>query len=194
MAASLLKRGFKADAERKATAYREEMSLHPCAPLCAFKLAAHLGVIVFASDELIRQSFVLEQLVATTNIALADCGWSALTMPLPDGKRLIIHNHAHNKFRQQSNIMHELAHIICDHQLEANTAVSIQLRKLDAQQEEEANCLGSILQLSTPCLLWARKQKMDTSQIAAHFVASIEMVEYRMRITGLGKRGISSNR
>jgi Zn-dependent peptidase ImmA (M78 family) len=56
------------------------------------------------------------------------------------------------------------------------------------EEEEEAICLGATLQLSKPCLLWVRKRNMTNEEIASHFNASVEMVNFRMSMTGLNKQ------
>ena len=70
---SILKRGFKAEAERLAKQYREELNIHPCAPLCAFKLTEHLQVPIWKATEFIKTSREIDLLSK-------DCGWSALTL------------------------------------------------------------------------------------------------------------------
>ncbi len=51
---SILKRGFKAQAERMAKQYREELEIHPCDSLCAFKLAEHLCIPVYSATEFLN--------------------------------------------------------------------------------------------------------------------------------------------
>ena len=191
---STLKRGFKANAERLAKQYRIELNIHPCAALCAFKLAEHLQIAVYeASNILTSQEHV--NLLSGANGE--ECEWSALTMVTAVGNRIIIHNPFHSETRQQSNIMHELAHIICKHersQKEYDFEIPFGMREFDEVQEEEAKCLGSTLQLPTPCLLWANKRAMKKEEIAVHFNASNDMVNYRMNMTGITKRNYFMNR
>jgi Zn-dependent peptidase ImmA (M78 family) len=185
----ILKRGFKADAERKGKAYRIALSIHPCAPLCAFKLAEHLAVPVYPATDFLTQ---IQDINKINGCDGQDSEWSALTMVTKAGIRIIIHNSFNSVARQQSDIMHELAHIICDHkrsQTEYDFEIPFGMREFDELQEEEAKCLGSTLQLPTPCLLWAKKRKMLTDAIASHFTASVDMVIYRMNMTGISKRG-----
>ena len=173
----ILKRGFKAKAEKIATECRENLNIHPCAPLCAFKLAEYLNVQIYNVTDFFNEVYEIE-------------GFSALTMITKIGNRIIIHNNFHNLYRQQSNIMHEIAHILCQHkvkELPVGVNLPFGMRDFDKLQEEEAICLGATLQLSKPCLLWARKRNMTNDQIASHFNASREMVNFRMSMTGLNK-------
>lgn len=184
----ILKRGFKADAERKAKEYREALSIHPCAPLCAFKLAEHLIVPVYPATEFLTLTHDINNLNGSNG---KDPEWSALTMLTKAGNRIIIHNSFNSVARQQSDLMHELAHIICKHersQSEYDFEIPFGMRDYDELQEEEAKCLGSTLQLPTPCLLWAKKRNMSNGDIAGHFNASEVMVTYRMNMTGIFKR------
>ncbi|MBE8715098.1 ImmA/IrrE family metallo-endopeptidase [Sphingobacterium hungaricum] len=181
---SIFKRGFKANAERMAKQYREELSIHPCAPLCAFKLASHLNIPVYNATEFLNSP---EDLKLLSN----NCEWSALTMTTKSNNRIIIHNEFHSEMRQQSNIMHELAHIICDHQhnqVEYAFDIPFGMREFNELQEEEAKYLGATLQLATPGLLWANKRNMTHEEISQHFNASQEMVTYRLNVTGINRR------
>lgn len=186
---SIFKRGFKANAERLAKQYREELSIHPCAPLCAFKLASHLNIPVYNATVFLDSPEDL-------NLLSNNCEWSALTMTTKANNRIIIHNEFHSEMRQQSNIMHELAHIICNHQhnqVEYDFDIPFGMREFNELQEEEAKYLGATLQLATPGLLWANKRNMTHEEISQYFNASQEMVTYRLNVTGIGKR-VFSNR
>lgn len=183
-----LKRGFKANAEKLAKEYRVKLKIHPCAALCAFKLAEHLEIEVCQATEFVNSKEHIELLSGSNG---QRCEWSALTMIASSGKQIIIHNHFHSEARQQSDMMHELAHIICEHRHDIKQhdfELPIGLRSYNLIQEEEAKCLGSTLQLATPCLLWANKRNMTFEEIANHFTASIEMVKYRMNTTGIARR------
>jgi Zn-dependent peptidase ImmA (M78 family) len=183
-----LKHGFKASAERLAKEYREKLKIHPCAALCAFKLAEYLGIEVFKATDFVNADEHINLLSGANG---EKCEWSALTMFASSGKRIIIHNHFHSDARQQSDMMHELAHIICDHKHEEKKhdfELPVGLRSYNSEQEEEAKCLGSTLQLATPCLLWANNRNMPYEEIATHFNSSIDMVKYRMNLTGIAKR------
>ncbi len=191
---SILKRGFKANAERLAIEYRSKLLIHPCAPLCAFKLSEHLSIPVCSATEFLKQEDEIALLSGTNGV---ECEWSALTMVTKAGNRIIIHNPFHSIGRQQSDVMHELAHIICKHEIKENTydfAIPFGMRNFDEVQEEEAKCLGSTLQIARPGLLWSKKRDMDNHAIAEHFNASIDMVNYRMNTSGVSKQAYFINR
>ncbi len=184
----ILKHGFKAKAERLASSFRQELNLAIRSPLCAFDLAQHLKISIYEATAFLNEPTEIERLSGTGD---KDCGWSALTMKTKANNTIIIHNPYHSSARQQSNLMHELAHIICGHTikgLEKSFALPIGMRHFDEVQEEEAKCLGATLQLTRPGLLWSLQSGMDEQAIASYFNASSEMVTYRIRMTGVLKQ------
>ena len=182
---SYLKRGFKAKAERISTSLREELGLEPFSPLCAFDLASHLGVEIISPGSLGLSPKELSILMGTKRIG---SGWSALTLTNKHGQRIIIHNTLSSEARQQSNLMHELAHIICGHEfieLDGHNLPDY-MRYYDRFQEAEAEYLGGCLQLPRESLLWAiASERMTKQQIAEKFIASVQMVNFRINSTGI---------
>lgn len=180
-----LKRGFKAKAERISARLREELGLEPFSPMCSFALASHLGVGVISPDSL---GLGKKELTVLMGTGTAGSGWSALTMRNEKGKRIIIHNTLASKARQQSDLMHELAHIICEHEFNKleEYALPDYMRYYDRYQEAEAEYLGGCLQLSRECLMWAIvSAKMTKREIADKYIASIQMVNFRINSTGI---------
>lgn len=187
---SLLPRGFKAKAERTALEFRKKLELEVHDPLCGFKLAEHLSIPVYSPEEFFSPGTDMNDLVGTKS---KDNGWSALTMLTGTNKKIIIHNHLHAPTRQQSNLMHELAHVICEHkhpETHKNIALPFFMRDYDKQHEEEANYLGSALQITREGLIWALKKRMELNEIAEHYNASTAMVTLRINSTGV-KRQLS---
>jgi Zn-dependent peptidase ImmA (M78 family) len=182
---NILKRGFKAEAEKISNRLRNELNLKPNDKLCAFDLANHLEVRVFIPKELGFSGQEEKKLLHTS-------GWSAFSSE-KDGKYFIIHNNAHSDNRQQSNIMHELAHIICKHKIPPEKLkfhFLSTMRCFDPQQEAEAEHLGSVLQLPRDGLLYHLKKSKTTEEIANHFTASVKMTSFRINSSGL-KRQLS---
>lgn len=190
MASIKLRHGFKAEAERMSIKLREDMGLHPCAKLCAFKLVEHLNLKLIKATDLLSDEKSLSLLEGTNGYKNE---WSALTMLNSEGKRIILYNPFNSEFRQQSDLMHEIAHVLCKHEL-SNESYDFQvpfgMREYNQVQEEEAKCLGASLQLSKPSLLWARKRNLTYEQISQKFNASVEMVRYRMVMTGIFKKKV----
>lgn len=183
----VLKRGFKADAERQAVEFRKNLNMQPWEPICAFKVADSLEIPVYKATDFVNSTSDIRVL---TGLNGADSEWSALTMWTQARNRIIIYNPFHSQARQQSDVMHELAHIICKHEgleLQDDVNIPFGMRTFDAMQEEEAKCLGGTLQLAKPCLLWARKRNLSYEEIAEYFNASADMVKFRMNITGVSK-------
>ncbi|MGG7552440.1 ImmA/IrrE family metallo-endopeptidase [Chryseobacterium arthrosphaerae] len=183
----ILQRGFKANAEKIAGDYRNILGKNPWDPLCAFELAKHLEIFIYSATEFIKDAKSIQSL---STPGKDGSGWSALTMTTEKNNRIIIHNTFHTSARQQSNIMHELSHIICGHKVEDNRLLNlpIGMRNYNALHEEEANCLGSTIQLPRSALTWAKNKNMNDDSIASYFNASIEMVKYRLRMSGILKQ------
>lgn len=183
-----LRRGFKAEAERLSIKLREDMGVHPCAKLCAFKLLEHLKLKLIKATDLISDEKSLSLLQGINGYKNE---WSALTMINREGEKIILYNPFNSEARQQSDLMHEIAHILCKHELSKESydfEIPFGMREYNPVQEEEAKCLGAILQLSMPSLLLARKRNLTHEQISKEYSASIEMVRYRMWTTGIFRK------
>lgn len=113
--------------------------------------------------------------------------WSAVSI-FNGTSHIIIHNPTHTPARQQSNLMHELAHILCEHKLsESEKIVGLPeaLRDFNEEKENEANWLGGCLQLPRPALLYCMRKGLSIDDIATHYNCSVEMAQYRINITGV---------
>lgn len=179
---TVLKRGFKAEAERISERYREELSISKFDPLDAFLLAEHLEVPVVSVDEL--EGFPSDHL----NILRQPSKFSAIWMPNQDDDKIIIHNNHHSPKRQQSNVMHELAHIIRGHEIPEQAAklcLLLSLHYYNTEQEQEAKYLGGCLQITRAGLQWALKRNYSEEQISDYYNASLDMVKYRLNATGV---------
>jgi Zn-dependent peptidase ImmA (M78 family) len=113
--------------------------------------------------------------------------WSAVTLRLP-GVDLVIVNSAHSKARQASNLMHELAHILLGHspaRVDVSEEGHLLLKSHDQAQEEEANWLAGCLILPRPCLMHVVRKGGARADHAQHFGVSVDMLTYRLRVTGV---------
>lgn len=87
-----------------------------------------------------------------------------------------------------------MAHLLCDHPSTAfDLYGGLALRRFVKDYEDEAGWLGGCLQLPRPALEHYVRRRRTPEQVAAHFTASLDMVWYRYRMTGLprqlGSRG-----
>jgi Zn-dependent peptidase ImmA (M78 family) len=134
---SLLERGFKSWAERFAEGLRKELGMEIDDPMDLERLASFFGSKLLTPEDIpgMTQSH-LKQL-----LSLDSSGWSAVTVCV-DQKSVIIHNPRHSKGRQASNIAHEIAHLILEHEptkLVMSQNGALVMRSFNEKQEEEAN-------------------------------------------------------
>jgi hypothetical protein len=185
-----MRRGFKSEAEKTALRYRSELGIAEYLPLPAAKLANHLGISIITPTEI---KGIDDDLLNLLLVGPGKDKWSAAIF-LKHNRKHIIHNPTHSLARQESNLMHELAHASCDHILcEMEAALSglvIPLRKYDQVQEAEAEYLGGCLQLPQKALYhYHHVLKKSVDEIAAEFNASKQMVNFRLRMSGVLKMG-----
>lgn len=182
----MVKRGFKAGCERWAAQYRNELGIGLTEPLCPRALAKHLRVIIWTPEEIPNlPKETLDHLTSTDNGS-----WSAATL-CHGNINLIILNSSHSPARQNSNLMHELAHLICGHKPSrldiVNDGVML-LQSYDKIQEEEADLLAATLLLPRLGLEEAKRQGLNPSAIAKKFRVSQEMATWRINMTGINRQ------
>jgi IrrE N-terminal-like domain len=181
-----MQRGFKAWAEHQAIEQRRRLGLGANVPLPARQFAAHLGITIVGPEHIPGMSREhLECLLHRDRSS-----WSAITVNV-NTAATIIHNTGHARTRQESDLMHEIAHIICKHapsELIRVGGLPFPLRDYNADQEEEASWLGACLQLPRPALWWAVKRRMTADEIVQYFQASEELIRYRRQVTGVDRQ------
>lgn len=181
-----LPRGFKAEAERISEKLRKELGLSIFSPLNAFDLAKHLEIPVCPFSDFLSEN----EVTGFTHENIYN-DLSALWMSNCDGDPIILYNPYHSTYRQQSDIMHEMAHILRQHTISdeiKRLCLLFNLRPFDKIQEEEAQYLGGCLQITRAGLLWALKKNLSVEQISGYYCASVEMVRYRINCTGVSRQ------
>jgi Zn-dependent peptidase ImmA (M78 family) len=182
-----LPRGFKAKAERFSIQFRTELNLRDVDCLDAFELSKHLNVVILCP------SFFLGRNTKWENLCSSNSGWSAMALKNKYGDNLILHNTHHSPARQQSNIMHELAHIICGHEFDHiesshEELFNLGLRVYNKNHEEEAETLGSTLQIPRSGLLKLLRNNSSREEVAKIYRASTQLVQLRINSTGAQKQ------
>lgn len=180
-----MRRGFKADAERRSAAARETLGLTSTHKLCPWQFAESLGVLVYEANEL-----DLEPEHATQLLVRDPDSWSGMTL-LEDGIHVVVLNSTQPRTRRTATLMHELAHIILGHvPAEVNVSPSglVLLSDYSVEQEEEADWLGAALLLPEAVLIQYRGQGISAEAIAQTFGVSGQLCNWRCRMTGVEKR------
>lgn len=132
-----LRRGFKAEAERAAARARKELGLAAHDGLNPRDLAAHLGIKVVDAADLVA----LEELVELEH--LQAFAFSAATFEI-EGRKIVVASPLRTVGRQNSDIAHELAHIMLNHDLsEIRELNGMPFRTCKPNEEEEATAFGA---------------------------------------------------
>ncbi len=173
-----LRHGFKTECENYAHEFRRELNLPQDAALHGSELAELLEVPVHAlsrfpgiPDE-IKMRYLTERYCNE---------FSAIVVRI-DGRGHIIHNDFHSPVRQNSNIMHEVAHIILRHP-PTSPLNGAELRSYDSEVESEAKELSFTLLVPKPAALLAVERFSSLADAAEHFGVSVGLLTYRVRIT-----------
>lgn len=182
-----MRRGFKAWCERTSAEYRQALGKSLAHALDPLALAKHLGVRVLTPEDVPKLTpESLLQLRGNDGRA----SWSAVTVS-QSGIRLVILNSGHPKTRQANSLAHELSHIILNHTSDETqwSPEGILFRtRFDEEQEAEANWLAACLLLPREGLWRVYWQKRSPEALAQHFRVSPQLVNWRLRMTGITRQ------
>ena len=178
----MFKRGFKTWCEQTAEATRRQRGMQPWEPLRAHALAESLkATIVTPRDLPGLPSDVCQRLVFEHEGI-----WSAIT--ISSRPPLIVYNPAHSEGRQNSDLMHEVAHLLLGHvpgTVYIDPKSGIALRHFDTDQEEQANWLSGCILLPRAALLRIRQQGLSNELACEQYSVSSIMLNYRMQTSGV---------
>ena len=177
-----LRRGFKADAERRAAAFRAQLGRTDYAAVTPDELAEAAGIAIVDAARLVDIER-LEELERIQAFAFSACTFEI------EGRRIIVTNPLRVGGRRNSDVAHEFSHVVLKHEL-------AQLRDLDGAvfrtcepaEEEEATALGGTLLLPRPMLLRAAAQGMRAAEVAEEYNVTIDMARYRLNTTGVERQ------
>lgn len=179
-----LRRGFKAEAEREAARLRNELELASHDPLDPRDLASHLNIVIVDASDLVELA-ELEELERLQAFA-----FSAATFDI-DGRTIIVVNPLRTIGRQNSDIAHELAHVLLKHDLsEIRELDGMPFRTCKPDEEEEATAFGGTLLLPRPLLLSAARRRASIEQIADQYEVTVEMARFRYNTTGVAAQTV----
>jgi Zn-dependent peptidase ImmA (M78 family) len=164
------------------------MGKPPYEGLDAVELAKHLGAEVRRADELTTRK-KLEELEALQPGAFSACTFKVR------GRHVIVYSPLCSPGRTQSDIAHEVAHLLLGHELKTVQSVGgLKFFTCDSEEEQEANWLAGCLLLPRPLLLSAAKRGASAAQIAAEFNVSEQMAAFRLRTTGVQRQLAATQR
>ena len=104
------------------------------------------------------------------------------------GRRLIIiHNDAHDRKRQASNLAHEIAHALLAHPTHLMLKQSGD-RHYDKEIEDEASWLGPALLISEEAALHIVETRMTMEQASHFYGATKEVIQMRLNVSGARRR------
>lgn len=169
---------FRKECENIAITMRHTLGLHGYLPLSGINLANSLNVTINTPAQLSNLS------EATVQQIVQSLKWSAITV-LIEPPLIIVHPlHAPTRF--ESDVMHELSHLLLNHKPEKLGLLSARFvtREYTKRQEREAEYLGGCLQIPAIGLDHARQKGWNKAQTARYFVASEQMVQFRLNMTG----------
>lgn len=183
-----LRRGFQAEAERHAARIRAELGRDPTSSVQISDIARHIGVRIVSADELVD----IERLRELERIQAFS--FSACTFDIAATK-VVVFNPVRTLERTQSDIAHELSHVIAGHQLsEIRIVAGMPFRTCLPDQEEEATNLGGVLLLPRPLLLQAALRGLSVEEIAVQNRVTTDMARFRFNKSGVAKQAESRNR
>jgi Zn-dependent peptidase ImmA (M78 family) len=179
-------RGFKSRCENIAIQIRLNLGLKDSEPLSAFELAEYLGVWIWELDEI--PNLPRETLKHLGSVDGDE--WSAVAVQ-SGAQDVIVLNPTHSPARQSNDLMHELAHIILQHepsQIVVSDTTGVGLRTFDKRQEAEADWLAACLLLPRSAVAFSHGRKMPIDKAADYFGVSKDLYRYRLRMTGVEKQ------
>ena len=162
---------------------RDDQRLDP------FKLAKYAGLVVPSFDEINGLSDeARDQLL---NVAKDRWSGGAASLPLPNGKKLVILNPTHATTRHKATLMEEISHVFLGHK-PSRLAVetrdkhgNVLARDYNADIEEEAYATGAAALVPYAGLKKMVESGKTSAEIARHYNVSKPLVEYRIKISRL---------
>ena len=172
------RRGFKTEANEITVEVRSELGLSLHDALDPYALAAWLEIPIVGLSEYVDEAPAVSHLLKVEPEV-----FSAVTV-FAGSRRTIVHNDAHARVRQVSNLSHELSHALLHHP--PTPALDNKgCRHWNQDIEDEASWLcGALLVPEPAAMLIARGRWSTHAAAACHFGVSQPMIRYRLNATG----------
>lgn len=181
---SEFRRGFKKKCEEIVSEARDELGLARYAPFDPFAYAELLNIPCVPVSELARDGCTEQALAHVAGAGRRD--FSAVTI-CKGTHRLIVYNDNNDPERQKSDVAHELAHLLLEH--EAGPLFGLGgCRNVDDLREKEATWLGGALLVPEHVALFVARRRLNVEEAARRYSVSGEIMRWRLNITGALKR------
>lgn len=179
-----MKRGFKKQCEESAVEVREELGLCKHAPFDPFAYVEFLGIPCVPISELVRDGCSEE-----TAVHLAGAGRKEIFAgTFHHGTRTLIVFNDHNSLvRQRSDVAHELAHVLREHE-PGPPLGPLGCRVWNEEQEEEAVWLSGALLVPRAATIRLARRRMSVEDAARIYNVSVDLMRWRMNVTGAVKQ------
>ena len=166
---------------------RGELGLCPNEPLDPYALAEEYGISVYQVGDLGADGCSAESIDFFT--VYRPDRWSAALVPCGPG-RFIVENSAHCSERRRSNVAHEMAHLLLEHEFDGILFTDGGCRSDDvivkAREQGAADLSGELL-IPTTAAQSAAWDDMTNEAVAQRFEVSIEFARWRMNLSGARK-------
>jgi hypothetical protein len=170
-----------ADPEKQGEKLRQLMGLSESASLDPFNLARLLHVHVFYPSSIPGiPTWVLDHLLFRRPLS-----WSAATY-MTRGNTFVLLNPTHSRARINASLMEEIAHIYLKHDpIILQEDGSQQSREFREDEEAEAYATGAAALVPCSGLRQFLFSEPSLSSIAENYGVTKELIEYRLKVTGL---------
>ncbi len=177
-----MRRGFKTEAKWIARQTRGELRIGMTNPLNPWELAELLEIPVFRLSEFQESAGQAHRYLSGSGRAV----FSAVTV-FSGNRRVIVHNDSHSPGRQASNVCHELAHGLLLHK-PTPTFDDQGCRYWSKEIEDEANWLSGVMLVPDEAAIAVVKNEIDLDSAAANYGVSVQMMKFRINVSGARKR------
>ena len=180
-----MERGFKSRCEEMARSLRATLGLKSIDPLGVDQLASYLDVTILSLYDIGLEDNHIRQLVEVDPDA-----WSAVTISA-FGRDGILVNPIHRDGRYSSDVMHELSHLILDHEPSTMFFVGegeLALRRYNADSETEANWLAGALLMPRDALVYIHGRRLPQERVCNDYGVSKRMLNFRLNATGVSRQ------
>lgn len=176
-----LRRGFKAESERRALEWRAKLKLRSDAPLDPRRIASELGVPVVTIAD-VAAAGLLARKTADYLLNGGQKDFSAVTL-VENGRGLIVENEAHPDGRRSNSIAHEVSHLLLKHEPHPPFAKG-GTRQWFAALEAEADWLAGTLLVPRDAALAIARANLDPQRAADAYRVSTQLMKQRLHMTG----------